>query len=176
MSRWKGEIHREVLSPFGKQLPPSKPRSTPKEASAMSTNESDRQAIIDLTIDYCWTLDSKDFDHLAEIFHSEATAFLGTERPNRESIIEKIRGSLLPLDASQHLVANHQVRLDGDRATCRCYLQAQHVRTATQGGVNYIIGGRYEDDLVRTPQGWRIMRRVLHRDWTEGNLAVVRPI
>jgi SnoaL-like domain len=176
MSRWKGKFTAGLLLALNVPFTTAKHSKIEEEARAMSTNESDRQAIIDVTIDYCWTLDTKDFDHLVEIFHPGATAFLGTERPNRDSIIEKIRGSLLPLDATQHLVANHQVRVDGDTASCRCYLQAQHVRTATEGGVNYIIGGRYEDDLVRTPQGWRIMRRVLHRDWTEGNLAVVRPI
>jgi 3-phenylpropionate/cinnamic acid dioxygenase small subunit len=143
----------------------------------MGTYESgsDRQQIIDLTIDYCWTIDTHDFDHLREIFHPDATAFLGDERPSVESIIDKIRGALTPLDASQHLLANHQVRVDGDTATSRCYFQAQHVRRAVEGGVNYIIAGRYEDQLVRTPDGWRIIRRTLHRDWSEGNLAVVRP-
>ncbi len=142
--------------------------------STTASDHQDRQDIIDLTIEYCWTLDTKDFDHLCEVFHPDATAFLGIELSSRNSIIEKIRGSLTPLDASQHLVANHQVRVDGDTAKSRCYLQAQHVRNAAVGGLNYIIGGRYEDDLVRTTQGWRILRRVLHRDWTEGNLAVVR--
>jgi 3-phenylpropionate/cinnamic acid dioxygenase small subunit len=143
----------------------------------MSTYESgsDRQQIIDLTIDYCWTIDTRDFDHLRDIFHPDATALLGDERPSVDSIIDKIRGSLTPLDATQHLITNHQVRVEGDRATSRCYLQAQHVRKAAVGGVNFIIAGRYEDELVRTTDGWRIMRRTLHRDWSEGNLAVVRP-
>ncbi len=135
----------------------------------------DRQAIVDLLVDYCWALDSRNFKMLEDVFHVDATAFLGTERPSRESIIEKISTSLAPLDASQHLISNHKIVITGDEATSRCYLQSQHVRNAAEGGSNYIIGGRYEDELVRTPDGWRIIRRVLHRDWKEGNLAVVRP-
>jgi hypothetical protein len=38
-----------------------------------------------------------------------------------------------------------------------------------------MIAGRYEDQLVRTPAGWRIHHRVLTVMWREGNLAVVRP-
>ena len=45
----------------------------------------------------------------------------------------------------------------------------------TEGGDNYIIAGRYDDRVVRTPDGWRIAHRVLTVDWTEGNPAVVRP-
>ena len=61
---------------------------------------------------------------------------------------------------------------DGDTATCRCYLHAQHTLHGTPGGDNFIIAGRYVDDLVRTADGWRITHRVLHFDWNEGNPKV----
>jgi hypothetical protein len=41
--------------------------------------------------------------------------------------------------------------------------------------VNYVIAGRYEDELVRTADGWRVSFRRLVVVWTDGNLAVVRP-
>jgi ketosteroid isomerase-like protein len=135
----------------------------------------DNQDIIDLTIAYCWTIDTKDFSNLHNIFTADATAALGDERIGIESIIDKIRTALTPLDASQHLVSNHQVHVNGDTATCRCYLQAQHVRKAASGGPNFIIAGRYHDTLIRTEHGWRITRRELHRDWSDGNISVVRP-
>ena len=71
---------------------------------------------------------------------------------------------------SQHLVGTHQVALDGDRATARCYLHAQHVN---QSGGQYIVAGRYDDDVVRTPAGWRIQRRTLTVLWTAGDPAVL---
>ena len=70
----------------------------------------------------------------------------------------------------EHDGAVHQVRVDGDTATNRCYLQAQHV----VGGANYIVGGRYEDRLVRTDDGWRIAHRALIVMWTEGDPSVLR--
>jgi len=73
------------------------------------------------------------------------------------------------------MVTNHDIDVDGDTATCRCYFQAQHVRRAAVDGPNFIIAGRYEDELVRTDHGWRIHRRVLTIMWREGNVAVVRP-
>lgn len=143
----------------------------------MSTYDpgTDRQAIIDLTINYCWTIDSKDFENLRTIFLPEATALLGDERDGIESIIERIRGALGPLDASQHIISNHQINVTGDEATGRCYLHAQHVRRGAEGGPNYIVAGRYLDRYVRTPDGWRIIRREIAVDWTDGNIRVARP-
>ena len=65
------------------------------------------------------------------------------------------------------------MRLDGDRARSTCYLQAQHVGTGTEGGDHFIIAGRYDDELVRTPDGWRIRDRRLDIVWTSGNPAVL---
>ena len=135
----------------------------------------DQQAIIDVTIAYTWALDSRRFEDLREVFMPDATAALLNELSGIDAIIERISSALTPLDDSQHLIGNHQVRIDGDHATCRCYLQAQHIRRGVQGGDNYIIAGRYEDRLVRTPEGWRIAHRTLIPMWSEGNVAVVRP-
>ena len=108
----------------------------------------------------------------------DATALLATPSPLEgvDAIRERVARALTPLDDSQHLVANHQVTIDGDDATCRCYLQAQHVRRAANAsgaGENYIIGGRYEDRMVRTAVGWRIAHRELVVMWREGNPAVI---
>ena len=73
------------------------------------------------------------------------------------------------------MVTNHQVQVDGDTARHRCQMQAQHVRHGADGGPNYIVAGRYEDELVRTADGWRIAHRDLVIVWTDGNIRVVRP-
>ena len=88
-----------------------------------------------------------------------------------EAIRGRIRTALQHLDDSQHLVGNHEIAVDGDAATHRCYLQAQHVREAAVGGPNYIVAGRYEDRLARTDAGWRITHRTLTVMWTDGNVG-----
>ena len=134
----------------------------------------DRQAVVDLTVAYCWAIDRHEFEELRTVFLPDATARLGdVECDGIDAIIARISGALTPLDDSQHIIANHEVHVDGDRATSRCYLHAQHVRRAADGGPNFVVAGRYEDELVRTPAGWRIARRVLTSMWTEGNTAVV---
>ena len=109
----------------------------------------DRQLV---ALRYCRALDTKDWRLLDDVFVADATADLAGPSPlvGIEAIRARIRTALEHLDVSQHLVGNHEVSVDGDTATHRCYLQAQHVRRAAAGGPNYIVAGRYEDRLART--------------------------
>ncbi len=135
----------------------------------------DREAVKALTIAYTWALDRKEFERLRDVFLPDATARLGgVDCAGIDAIIARISSALSPLDDSQHLIGNHEVVLDGDHGTSRCYLQAQHVRREAGGSPNYIVAGRYEDQVVLTPAGWRIRHRDLTVMWTEGNYEVVR--
>jgi hypothetical protein len=137
----------------------------------------DERDIVRVALRYARALDTKDWALLDEVFLPDATAELGSRTllEGIEAIRRRIRTALEALDASQHLVGNHEVDVVADTATHRCYVQAQHVRRAAPGGPNYIVAGIYEDRLVRTAAGWRIAHRTLSVMWTEGNLAVVRP-
>lgn len=137
----------------------------------------DERAIVDVAVRYCWALDTRDWDALGEVFLPDSTADLadGIVLVGLDAIAARCRAALTPLDDSQHIVSTHQVDVEGDTATHRCYLHAQHVRHGVEGGATYVVGGRYEDRLVRTADGWRITNRDLTMMWTEGNLAVVRP-
>lgn len=137
----------------------------------------DERDIVALALRYCRAIDTKDWELLDEVFVPDATARLGspTTLDGREAIRARIRTALEILDDSQHLVGNHEVTVDGDRGTHRCYLQAQHIRELPEGSPNMIIAGRYEDDVVRMSDGWRIAHRTLVVMWSEGNPAVTRP-
>ena len=90
-----------------------------------------------------------------------------------DEIRGKIERTLGGLSASQHLISNHQVLIDGDNATCSCYLHAQHTLHGTEGGDNYVMAGRYVDKLIRVGTEWRIVERELILDWVEGNPKVL---
>lgn len=135
----------------------------------------DERAIVAVALRYCRALDTKDWESLRDVFVPGATGDLGggATRIGVDDIIDRIRSALGRLDVSQHLVGNHEVSVNDDAATHRCYLQAQHVREGAAGGPNYIVAGRYEDDLVRTDAGWRIAYRRLVVMWTDGNVGAV---
>jgi len=135
----------------------------------------DREDIIDLAVRYTWALDTKNVDGLRDVFVPGATATLrGVECNGVDEIIARIGGAILRLDRTQHLVGNHQVTVDGDTGTHRCHLQSQHVREGVEGGANFIVGGYYEDRVVRTPDGWRIAHRLMQQTWSEGNPDVTK--
>jgi ketosteroid isomerase-like protein len=135
----------------------------------------DKQAITEICHRYAIALDSGDWTALATCFTPDATAHYRTGAPSRgyPAIEARVRGALAPLSASQHLIGNVLITLDGDAADSVCYLQAQHVRPGTPGGDTFIVAGRYLDRFVRTPAGWRIALRRLEIAWTQGNPAVL---
>ena len=139
----------------------------------MTDRPLDQAEIIQLTVDYCWALDTGAWDDLRRVFTPDAATDLGAGGQNGiDEIIGRVSSALAPLDDSQHMVTNHQIRIDGDEATGRCYLQAQHIRAGTEGGSTYTVGARYEDRYLRTADGWRIAARTIVPMWTAGNRRV----
>lgn len=136
----------------------------------------DRVEIGELLTRYSTALDSREWDLLGEVFLPDAVCDYGALGNPRgvDAITALISGTIGDLDATQHLVGNVVVAVDGDEATANCYLISQHIRQGTPGGDHYLLGGRYSDRVVRTPAGWRIAHRTLHRMWTTGNRDVVR--
>ena len=135
----------------------------------------DRAEIIDVCVRYATALDSRQWDLLATCFEPDASVEYAGFDPltGVEGVVATCRAALEPLDASQHLLGNHVVTVDGDEARSQCYLQAQHVRSGTPGGDNYIIAGTYTDELRRGTDGWKIARRRLTITWTSGNPTVL---
>ena len=130
---------------------------------------SDRQQIIDVTIAYCWALDTRDWAALSGVFTPDATAGLGGTQAGLDEIIDRVSSALRPFAVTQHLVTNHDILIRDEpaihdrTATSRCYVQAVH---AWESGELYTIGGRYEDRLLHTADGWRISHRDLIVSWT----------
>jgi hypothetical protein len=75
---------------------------------------------------------------------------------------------------TQHLIAGHQVTLDGDRAVCRAHSINIHLPSGTapaSGGALVAHGNDYRFDLLRTPDGWRIRGWVPRIRWAHGDEA-----
>lgn len=61
--------------------------------------------------------------------------------------------------ATQHLISNVQIDLQGNTATMSSYLAATHVIDPSTS--IDLANGTYVDHVVRTPKGWRIAKRTL---------------
>jgi len=129
----------------------------------------DRLAIHDVLFRYAHALDDRDSRLLRTCFTEDAVCEVGATLSGIDAIIGFAEGVLSGFDVTQHLIANPRCAVDGDHAESVCDLQAQHVTRGAPGGEHYVIGGRYVDSLVRTPDGWRIARRRLRVTWSQGN-------
>ena len=89
------------------------------------------------------------------------------------AVVDVCRAALGPLDASQHLLGNHHVTIDGDSARSECYVHAQHVRGALAPADKFVVAGTYRDTLARRDGAWKITSRRLQISWTDGNPDVL---
>ena len=71
-------------------------------------------------------------------------------------------------EATLHVVANHEVVLDGDDATGEADALAHHLSPGGDGThVDLEMGIRYRDAYRRGADGtWRFARRRVHKQWT----------
>jgi 3-phenylpropionate/cinnamic acid dioxygenase small subunit len=128
---------------------------------------------------YAWALDSKQFDELDDVFtpdaHIDYTSSGGEAGayPDVKAWLAKV---LPNFPAYQHLVTNKQITIDGDRATSRAEFYNPMVMAKRDGTTSiFFVGGEYHDQLVRTPNGWRITNRVEKSIWTDGAVPQTPP-
>jgi 3-phenylpropionate/cinnamic acid dioxygenase small subunit len=126
---------------------------------------SDRMEITDLVHRYAQIIDSKDFDLLREeVFCEDAfidySAF-GGSTGDLESTIAFLHKAMQIFPNTQHLNANIQIQLEGDRATGRvmCF-NTQEMKLPERDEHIFFCGLWYVDEYRRTEKGWRIARRV----------------
>lgn len=142
----------------------------------MSQELADRAAIVDAVIAYATALDTRDWARLGSLFTDDARweyAGSGERLSGPGAIVARISASLERFDATHHLNGNHVAAVDGGEAEHTCYYQAQHVRRGLPGGEKFLSGGRYDDRLRRTPDGWQFTHRRITSVWSEGNPAVI---
>lgn len=128
----------------------------------------DTMAVQDVLVRYFTALDTLNWPLLKTCFVPDVAATYGA-RPavqSYDAIEQMCREALEPLQAVQHLASNFEVQLHGDTATTRCNLSSTHVRKPPGVGA-YVVGAVYNDELVRTADGWRIATRIQTRVWTE---------
>ena len=133
---------------------------------------SDRFEIQDLVFHYAHLIDSRQLDELrATVFTADAHidySALGGSVGNLDETIEFLKGALTHelFPNTQHLNANVQVELDGDRAKGRVMCFNPMEMAMPDGGIRtYFLGLWYMDEYRRTDDGWRICRREEEKSW-----------
>jgi 3-phenylpropionate/cinnamic acid dioxygenase small subunit len=95
----------------------------------------------------CWT-DDIDVDY-GDLGHFETAEAL-------TDLMTRVHDGMGP---TYHRISNLAIKVDGDRATARSYVHA--LLMAISGDQSSWVDalGHYDDELARTPDGWRIAKR-----------------
>lgn len=126
----------------------------------MSTTANDIAEITNLVTLIAHASDEGDLDVYASTFLPDASVSYPGMAPMKGTteILPTFRkmyeaGFAGPTSTIRHVVSTVAVSVDGDRATARSYAQVVSVTGAPTSL------GRYNDDFVRTADGWRFANR-----------------
>jgi ketosteroid isomerase-like protein len=128
----------------------------------------DRLAIRDLRYQYAQGLDRRDFDRAVACYAPDAHFQMpDSEFHGRDAIRQTVTG-LARYNTTMHFMGNHLAEINADRATSETYCTAYHFYDRDGAEQQYVMGMRYLDQLVRTPDGWQIVDTFAHIDWLRG--------
>jgi hypothetical protein len=70
--------------------------------------------------------------------------------------VEVLRAAFAPFKATHHAITGHVVDVDGDTAKIHAHVRAEHWLTDVTSP--WLVVGFYDNEAVRTPDGWRLNR------------------
>ncbi len=136
--------------------------------------------VYDLSLRYAEGIDRRDWDAYRTCFddlvHVDFSSF--THRPASpdpvpaEQWIAAVRGTIDGFVATQHLIGNHRITLDGpDEGRYTAYVQAQHWMDRDRW---YLVGGWYDNRVVRRADGWKLAGVTINQTWDAGDRNLLR--
>lgn len=119
----------------------------------------DKAEIAEVLMRYATGIDQRDWDLFRTCFTDDVVA--AYDAVATWNGVDAITGFMDAAHADMghtlHRLGNLVIEVEGDTATARAYVDVILMTTGGQEGLNCV--GVYDDDLVRTPAGWRIRRR-----------------
>ncbi|MBK7115404.1 MAG: nuclear transport factor 2 family protein [Proteobacteria bacterium] len=147
-------------------------QSAPSSASASAARLAaleDREAIRLVLRDYGRLLDERRFDEFGRLFAEDGEYVAGATTRGPKAIADGLRrtfaGNSLGLaEPNFHVLFNERITLAGAKAVASS--QSFFVAPGADGAPRIVMMASYEDELVKTANGWRFAKRVVR-----GNLS-----
>lgn len=134
----------------------------------------DERAIVGVALRYSRAIDTQDHDLFMTCFTKDAQFGLPKLRLHPDVRVDQTIPMLTSLfRATQHVATNFEVTVTGDRAVMRSLYIATHVWREKLPDPLFVMGGFYQDALVRTGEGWRICDRLLVNAWFTGDRSAI---
>ena len=141
-------------------------------------SDNDKTDILEVMNLYAFALDARQWDLFDHVFTPDVHAEFGpagTGWNDIETFKKGFESFHATLDSHQHTMMGHLIRVDGDRAYAFSYGNWLLIRHAAEGGSTWNGTGWYDDELVRTADGWRISSRICKLQGWSGNPLVPEP-
>jgi hypothetical protein len=138
----------------------------------------DRAKITDHVLRYATGIDRHDWTLYRSIFTDQLTVDFSSwsgepaASMNADAWVAGVRATLEPFDATQHVLTNFVIEVDGIEASCTCYMAAHHHLVTGDLREMHSIGGYYVHHLRRTAAGWLIHQLQLNVTWEIGDRAL----
>jgi 3-phenylpropionate/cinnamic acid dioxygenase small subunit len=123
------------------------------------TDREDRQDIAEVLLRYATGIDRRDWSVFRSAFTDDCEldyGEIGTWN-GVDAVTDFMEQSHAMAGHTMHRLTNQVITVNGDRAEARTYVDGLIMAADNGSGVNAV--GFYDDDLVRSAEGWRITRR-----------------
>jgi len=135
---------------------------------------SDRAELIELLGRYADIADQKEFSTLPGLVHTDpltidfgSVAGIPPMTVPLGDYVETLRATFGRFVATHHVITGHVVEIDGDHATIHAHVRAEHWLPEGNGPKYWLVVGFYDNEAVRTPDGWRLTRVKLTSTYQE---------
>lgn len=133
----------------------------------------DRHAIIEQLHLLAAHFDARDWSRIDEVMAPDVQAY---DCDGLEAVVrDSLRAHLGGCGPSQHLLGNHRIEVDGDRAESITKARVYHQGLGDAADRSFECFGDYHDRWVRTAQGWRMTHRRFVVTIVLGDYSVLQP-
>jgi ketosteroid isomerase-like protein len=133
----------------------------------------DRADVTDTLYRYASTIDRFDLDGLRAVLADDLVAQYGNAEPvtGGDAVAGWIAAAISGVVWQHHLLSVYHVEVDGDRATALVYHTSHQVFAEDPESAKLLVG-RYDTELRREADGWKISRLALELLWGESKVDV----
>ncbi|MCH2171412.1 nuclear transport factor 2 family protein [Myxococcota bacterium] len=130
----------------------------------------DRELIRELPQRYALGIDTDDWATVASVFHPDCHVEGTVQSAPIAEYLEALEPGVKQYHATLHFMGNQYVVVEGDTGHVETYAVAYHIEADDSPLQDLLMGVRYQDDVVRAGQEWKISHRRVVKQWSRGPL------
>jgi ketosteroid isomerase-like protein len=128
----------------------------------------DREIVKNLYRRYAYGVDSIDFELVRSVFHPDCVVDGTLESGGLDEYLKGLEEAMYMWDATMHFVGNQYVEIDGDRGFVESWVLGYHMEAEDSPIDHLVLALRYQDEVVRVGDDWKIIHRKTAKQWHTG--------